>query len=43
MRLAPWVPYGEAIQSTLVAKDVDLSKVVLSPILGADLASFRFK
>lgn len=43
MKLAPWVPYGNITLATLVAKDVDLKRVVWNPIVGADLASFQLR
>lgn len=43
MKLAPWVPYGTRVLSTFVAKGVALDEVVWNPLIGADLASFRFR
>jgi peptide/nickel transport system substrate-binding protein len=43
MKLAPWVPYGNRTLSTFVSKAVDLDSVVWNPLIGADLASFKFK
>lgn len=42
MKLAPWVPYGNLTVPTIVSRRVDLGSVVLSPLIGADLTSFRF-
>jgi peptide/nickel transport system substrate-binding protein len=43
MEQAPWVPYGTRVLSTFVSKRIDSSKVLWSPLYGADLTSFRFK
>lgn len=43
MRQAPWAPFGTLTFSTFVSSAVDLDKVIYSPILGTDLASFQFK
>lgn len=43
MKLAPWVPYGTRVLSTLVSERVNLDEVVWSPLTGADLAGFRFR
>lgn len=41
-RLAPWIAYGNRVLTTFVAKGIDLDGVVWNPMMGADLASFRF-
>lgn len=43
MKQAPWAPFGTLTLGTFVASDVDLDKLVVSPIFGQDLASFEFK
>jgi peptide/nickel transport system substrate-binding protein len=43
MEQAPWAPFGTLTLSTFVAGDVDLDKVIFSPIFGQDLTSFQFK
>jgi peptide/nickel transport system substrate-binding protein len=43
MERAPWAPYGTLTLSTFVSSDIDLDKVVFSPIFGDDLTSFQFK
>lgn len=43
MRLAPWVPFGNFTLPFLVSKRVNLDQVVWNPLIGADLASFRFE
>lgn len=42
MKLAPWVPYGNFALHLFVAKRVDLNRVIWNPLIGPDLASFRF-
>lgn len=42
MKLAPWVPYGNYTLQLFAAKRVDLNRVVWNPLIGPDLASFRF-
>jgi peptide/nickel transport system substrate-binding protein len=43
MEQAPWVPFGTLNLGTFVSDEVDLDKVVVSPIFGQDLASFELK
>ncbi|HVO55893.1 MAG TPA: ABC transporter substrate-binding protein [Solirubrobacterales bacterium] len=43
MAQAPWAPYGSLKLSTFVSSDVDLEKLVISPIFGQDLTSFALK
>jgi peptide/nickel transport system substrate-binding protein len=40
MRQAPWAPFGSLTLTTFVSSDIDLNKVVVSPVYGQDLASF---
>ena len=42
MKHAPWVPYGNFTLPLFVSKRVDLDGVVWNPLVGPDLASFRF-
>jgi peptide/nickel transport system substrate-binding protein len=43
MKQAPWAPFGTLALGTFVASDVDLDKLVVSPMFGQDLASFQLK
>jgi peptide/nickel transport system substrate-binding protein len=43
MKQAPWAPFGELTLSTFVSSAIDLDSLVVSPIFGQDLTSFRFK
>ncbi len=43
MRQAPWAPFGTLTLGTFVSEDIDLDKVIVSPIYGQDLTSFRFR
>ncbi len=43
MKRAPWVPIGNTTSSLIVAKAIDLDKVVWNPQIGADLASFQLR
>jgi peptide/nickel transport system substrate-binding protein len=43
MRQAPWAPFGNLSLSTFVSSEIDLDKVIYSPISGQDLTSFQFK
>jgi peptide/nickel transport system substrate-binding protein len=43
MAQAPWAPFGNFRISTFVSSAIDLDQVVVSPIFGQDLTSFRFK
>jgi peptide/nickel transport system substrate-binding protein len=43
MKQAPWAPFGTLALGTFVASDIDLDKLVVSPMFGQDLASFQFK
>jgi peptide/nickel transport system substrate-binding protein len=40
---APWAPFGNFTTSTFVSSAIDLDQVIVSPIFGQDLTSFRFK
>jgi peptide/nickel transport system substrate-binding protein len=40
MRQAPWAPFGSTEMTTFVSSDIDLDKVVVSPVYGQDLATF---
>ena len=41
MSQAPWAPFGTLTLGTFVSDEVDLEKVIVSPIYGQDLTSFR--
>jgi peptide/nickel transport system substrate-binding protein len=41
MREAPWAPFGSTRQATLVSAAVDADRLVVSPVFGQDLTSFR--
>lgn len=43
MKQAPWVPYGNPTLSTFVSTAIDPDEVILNPLIGPDLTSFRFK
>jgi peptide/nickel transport system substrate-binding protein len=43
MAQAPWAPFGNFTTSTFVSSAIDLDQVIVSPIFGQDLTSFRFK
>ncbi|HET9591561.1 MAG TPA: ABC transporter substrate-binding protein [Solirubrobacterales bacterium] len=43
MRQAPWAPFGTLTLGTFVSDQVDLEKVIVSPIFGQDLTSFELK
>jgi peptide/nickel transport system substrate-binding protein len=43
MAQAPWAPFGNFTTSTFVSGAIDLDQVIVSPIFGQDLTSFRFK
>jgi peptide/nickel transport system substrate-binding protein len=43
MREAPWAPFGSLTISTFVSSAIDLDELIVSPIFGQDLTSFRFK
>lgn len=43
MAKAPWAPFGTLTLGTFVADGIDIDEVVVSPIFGQDLASFRFE
>jgi peptide/nickel transport system substrate-binding protein len=43
MRQAPWAPFGSLSIANFVADRIDLKKLVVSPVYGADLASFTLK
>jgi peptide/nickel transport system substrate-binding protein len=40
MRQAPWAPFGSVTLSTFVSRNIDLDKLVVSPVYGQDLSSF---
>lgn len=40
MREAPWAPFGSLTLATFVSSQINLEKVVVSPVYGQDLASF---
>jgi peptide/nickel transport system substrate-binding protein len=43
MKQAPWAPFGTLTLATFVSDQIDLDEVVVSPIYGQDITSFRFK
>jgi peptide/nickel transport system substrate-binding protein len=43
MEQAPWAPFGNFTTSTFVSSAIDLDGVVVSPLFGQDLTSFRLK
>jgi peptide/nickel transport system substrate-binding protein len=43
MKQAPWAPFGTFTLGTFVSDEIDLDKVIVSPIFGQDLTSFEFK
>lgn len=43
MQQAPWAPFGVRTLSTFVSSNIDLDKVIWSPIFSNDLTSFQFK
>jgi peptide/nickel transport system substrate-binding protein len=43
MEQAPWAPYGSLKLATFVSSDVNLEKLVISPIFGQDLTSFAIE
>ena len=40
MQQAPWAPFGSVTMTTFVASGIDLSKLVVSPVFGQDIATF---
>jgi peptide/nickel transport system substrate-binding protein len=40
MKQAPWAPFGSVTMSTFVSSGIDLSKLVVSPVYGQDIATF---
>jgi peptide/nickel transport system substrate-binding protein len=40
MREAPWAPFGSLTLATFVSSQINLEKVVVSPVYGQDLTSF---
>lgn len=40
MAQAPWAPFGSVTTTTFVASGIDLSKLVVSPVFGQDIATF---
>ncbi len=43
MEQAPWAPFGSLTLGTFVAEQIDLDELIVSPIFGQDLTSFRFE
>jgi len=43
MEQAPWAPFGTLTLGTFVSDEIDLDKLIISPIFGQDLTSFQFK
>lgn len=43
MKLAPWAPFGTLRLATFVSEEIDLDEVIVSPIYGQDITSFRFE
>jgi len=43
MEQAPWAPFGNLTLATFVSSDIDLDKLIVSPIFGQALPSFQFK
>lgn len=43
MEAAPYAPYGTLTLATFVAEDIDFEKLVVNPIFGQVLTSFKFK
>ncbi|HKO39219.1 MAG TPA: ABC transporter substrate-binding protein [Solirubrobacterales bacterium] len=43
MEQAPWAPFGTLRLATFVSDSIDLDQVVVSPIYGQDITSFRFE
>ncbi len=40
MKQAPWAPFGSVTRTTFVSSDIDLSKLVVNPVYGQDIATF---
>lgn len=40
MAQAPWAPFGSVTMTTFVSSDINLSKLVVSPVYGQDIATF---
>lgn len=40
MAQAPWAPFGSVTRTTFVSSDIDLSKLVVNPVFGQDIATF---
>lgn len=40
MAQAPWAPFGSVTMATFVSSGIDLSKLVVSPVFGQDIATF---
>jgi peptide/nickel transport system substrate-binding protein len=40
MKQAPWAPFGSVTMTTFVGSGIDLSKLVVSPVFGQDIATF---
>lgn len=40
MRQAPWAPFGSVAMTTFVSDQIDLDKLIVSPVYGQDLATF---
>jgi peptide/nickel transport system substrate-binding protein len=43
MERAPWAPFGNLTLTTFVSDEIDLDKVIFSPLFGQDLTSFEFE
>ncbi len=40
MKQAPWAPFGSVTMSTFVSPEINLSKLIVSPVFGQDIATF---
>ncbi len=40
MAQAPWAPFGSVTMTTFVSSEIDLSKLVVNPVFGQDIATF---
>jgi peptide/nickel transport system substrate-binding protein len=40
MKQAPWAPFGSVTMTTFVSPEINLSKVIVSPVFGQDIATF---
>jgi peptide/nickel transport system substrate-binding protein len=43
MEQAPWAPFGNLTLGTFVSESIDLEELIISPVFGQDLTSFRFR